>query len=281
MRFLIEILIKHHVFIIFIFLSFFCLALILKINPYNEANALNIFRNIIYNSKSFENKVTQYIDLKNVNSNLEQANCRLIEENEILKFENDELKIYKEFAKIIQSPKNQRFKFIPAQVENTSWALPNNTIILNKGSRNGIKKNMGVFNNNGIIGVVSNTTKNFCEVTTIISQYSKLLTSIKTSSGFIEEGVLKWDGINYRVATLEGVGNEIKISVGDSIFTSSKSKSFYNGIFIGTILNFQNKKSSNSHKIDVLIGVDFKNINSALIIVDNLISEINSLNEKY
>ena len=76
MRFLIEILIKHHVFIIFIFLSFFCLALILKINPYNEANALNIFRSIIYNSKSFENKVTQYINLKNVNSNLEQANCK-------------------------------------------------------------------------------------------------------------------------------------------------------------------------------------------------------------
>ena len=281
MRFLIEILIKHHVFIIFISLSFFCLALVFKINPYNEANALNIFRSIIYNSKSFENKVIQYINLKNINSNLEQANCKLIEENEILKFENNELKTNKEFAKIIQSPQNKRYKFIPAQVENTSWALPNNTIILNKGSRNGIKKNMGVFNNNGIVGVVSNTTNNFCEVTTIISQHSKLLTSIKTSNGIFEEGVLKWDGVNHRVAALEGVGNEIKISIGDSIFTSSKSKSFYDGIFIGKILNFQNKKSSNSHKIDVLIGVDFKNINSALIIIDDLSSEINSLNEKY
>ena len=57
MRFLIEILIKHHVFIIFIFLSFFCLALILKINPYNEANALNIFRNIIYNTKALKIKL--------------------------------------------------------------------------------------------------------------------------------------------------------------------------------------------------------------------------------
>tara|TARA_B100001057_G_scaffold227039_2_gene227393 strand:+ start:35592 stop:36437 length:846 start_codon:yes stop_codon:yes gene_type:complete len=281
MRFLIEILIKYHVFIIFIFLFLFCLTLILKINPYNEANALNIFRNIIYNSKSLENKVTQYINLKNINSNLEQANCKLTEENEFLKFENNELKTYKEFARSIQSPQNKRYKFIPAQVENTSWALPNNTIILNKGSRNGIKKNMGVFNNNGIIGVVSNTTNNFCEVTTIISKYSKLLTSIKTNNGIVEEGVLKWDGANYKIATLEGVGNEIKISNGDSIFTSSKSKSFYDGIFIGTILNFQNKKSSNSHKIDVLIGVDFKNINSALIIIDDLSSEINSLNEKY
>ena len=110
-------------FLLFHFIFFFCLALILKINPYNEANALNIFRNIIYNTKSFENKVTQYINLKNVNSNLEKANCKLIEENEILKFENDELNTYKKFAKIIQSPENQRYKFIPAQVENTSWTL--------------------------------------------------------------------------------------------------------------------------------------------------------------
>ena len=47
--------------------------------------------------------------------------------------ENDELNTYKKFAKIIQSPENQRYKFIPAQVENTS-CHPNNTIILNKGS---------------------------------------------------------------------------------------------------------------------------------------------------
>ena len=36
MRFLIETLIKHHVFIIFIFLACFCLSLIIKINPYRE-----------------------------------------------------------------------------------------------------------------------------------------------------------------------------------------------------------------------------------------------------
>ena len=75
----------------------------------------SIYLEILFTTQKLENKVTQYINLKNVNSNLEKANCKLIEENEILKFENDELNTYKKFAKIIQSPENQRYKFIPAQ----------------------------------------------------------------------------------------------------------------------------------------------------------------------
>ena len=41
---------------------------------------------------------------------------------------------------------------------------------------------MGVLNNRGVIGIVSNVTKNFCEVTTLIHQKTNLLTSIKTNN---------------------------------------------------------------------------------------------------
>ena len=44
---------------------------------------------------------------------------------------------------------------------------------------------------------------------------------------------MEWK-ISYH-GSLEGVGNEIEISLGDSIFTHSESKSFYKVIFIGTI----------------------------------------------
>ena len=70
MRFLIELLIKHHVFIIFIFLAFFCLSLIVKINPYNEANILNGIRNLMYTSLGVENSLTEYFKLKKMNLKL-------------------------------------------------------------------------------------------------------------------------------------------------------------------------------------------------------------------
>ena len=279
MRFLIELLIKHHVFIIFIFLAFFCLSLIVKINPYNEANILNGIRNLMYTSLGVENNLTDYFKLKKMNLKLENENCSLIEENELLKFENGELSLYKEYYNLILQAKNSRFNYIPAKVEKKNWTLSNNIVILNKGKKHGVKKNMGVFNKNGVVGFVSNTTSHFCEVTTLISQSTRLLTSIKTKNEMLDEGVLKWDKKSYKNATLEGVGNEINISIGDSIFTRSDSKSFYGGIFIGTISEFEKKISSNSFKINISLGVDFKNINNAIIIKDNLKPELNSFYE--
>ena len=279
MRFLIEILIKHHVFIIFIFIAFFCLSLIMKINPYNEAKILNGARNLMYASLGMENNLIEYFRLKKMNLKLEDENCSLIEENELLKFENDELALYKEYYNLIFQYEEDRFNYIPAKVEKKNWTLSNNILILNKGKKHGVKKNMGVFNKNGVVGFVSNITSHFCEVTTLISQSTRLLTSIKTKKGILDEGVLKWDGNSHQHATIEGVGNEIKISKGDSIFTCADSKSFYSGIFIGTISEFEKKTSSNSFKINVSLGVNFKNINNAIIIKDNLKSELNSFYE--
>ena len=137
---------------------------------------------------------------------------------------------------------------------------------------------MGVMNTKGVVGIVSNTTDHFCEVTTIISNHTRLLTSIKTKNGILNEGILKW---NESLISMEaGVENEIEVSLGDSIFTHSESKSFYSGIFIGTISNFEKKISSNSFKIDILFGVDFKNINNAVIIKDKLKSELNFYENK-
>ncbi len=279
MRFLIEILIKHHVFIIFIFLVFFCLSLIIKINPYNEAKILNGVRNLMYTSLGIENNLTEYFRLKKINLKLEKDNCSLIEDNELLRFENNELALYEKYYSLIFQNEDNRFSYIPSNVEKRNWNLSNNILILNKGKKHGVKKNMGVFNQNGVVGLVSNTTNNFCEVTTLISQYTRLLTSIKTKNGMLDEGMLKWNGQSHQYATLEGVGNEINISKGDSIFTRADSKSFYGGIFIGTISDFEKKISSNSFKINIFLGVDFKNINSAIIIKDNLKSELNSFYE--
>ena len=280
MRFLIEILIKHHVFFIFIFLVFFCLSLILKINPYNEVKLLNGVRNLIYTSLATENNLVEYFKLKKINLKLSEENNQLISDNEQLKFENAELQIFKKNKDLIFQKNQERFNYIPAKIEKKNWTLANNILILNKGRKHGVLKNMGVINTKGVVGIVSNTTDHFCEVTTIISNHTKLLTSIKTKNGILNEGILKWNGKSHKHGSLEGVGNEIEVSLGDSIFTHSESKSFYSGIFIGTISNFEKKISSNSFKIDILFGVDFKNINNAVIIKDRLKSELNFYENK-
>ena len=276
MRFLFEILIKNHVFIIFIFLAFFCISSIVKINPYHEFKTCNFIRNLMYNCFILEKNITDYFNLNKTNSELNAINIELIIDNESLIEKNQNLLLELKKHKLFQNSAKKRYNYIAATIEEKNWTLPNNIIILNKGKLDGIEKNMGVFNNNGVVGIVSHLTNHFCEVTTLIHQKTKLLTSIKTNNAILNEGLLKWNGVSYRHASIEGVGYDINIKVGDSVFTSINSTSFYNGIYIGKITNLEKKKSSNSFKIDILLGVDFKNINNALIIKDSLNFELNN-----
>ncbi len=117
MRFLIEILIKHHVFFIFIFLVFFCLSLILKINPYNEVKLLNGVRNLIYTSLATENNLVEYFKLKKINLKLSEENNQLISDNEQLKFENAELQIFKKNKDLIFQKNQERFNYIPTKIK--------------------------------------------------------------------------------------------------------------------------------------------------------------------
>jgi len=280
MQFLIKILIKYRTTFVFVFFALFSLSLIIKINPHNEVKAFNFFRNLMYHCFSIEQNITEYFRLKSLNSILQNQNQELIIKNELLVKRIEELKIFS----IQKNNKNlnstvKRYEYITAKVEKKNWTLPNNIIILNKGKLNGVEKNMGVFNNNGVIGIVSHVTNQFCEVTTLINQKMQLLTSIKTADSILNEGVLKWPGNSYRYASIEGVGDDIKINIGDSIFTSTNSNSFYSGMYIGQISDVQLKKSSNSLKINILLGVNFKNIQNALIIKDNLKSELNNFYE--
>jgi len=279
MRFLIRVLIKHHVFIVFISLSTISLSLILKINPYNKFKILNISRNLMYYGFSIEESITEYFKLKKDNEKLKNLNLQLLKKNEFLIEEKNNLILYLKQQNLKFKSAEKRYNYIPAKVEKRNWALPNNIIILNKGKLHGIEKNMGVLNHHGVVGIVSNVTNNFCEVTTLIHQQTNLLTSIKTNNTTLNEGILKWNNNSYRYGIIEGVGNDMKINIGDSIFTSTNSNSFYGGIYIGSISNLEKKTSSNSFKIDVLFGVDFKNINNAFIITDNLKTELKSLYE--
>ena len=92
MRFLFSILIKNHVYIVFLSLFIFCLSLIFKINPYHENINFNLIDNLFSNIHSAKSDLKNYffLDKKNkeLNSYLEELKNDIL----ILEFKNDFLK---------------------------------------------------------------------------------------------------------------------------------------------------------------------------------------------
>ena len=162
---------------------------------------------------------------------------------------------------------SKRYEYIHASVEKNNWALKKNIILLNKGAVNGIKKGMPVHNEKGSIGVVSEVNNNFCQVTTLLHLKTRIYALIKKDSVVLGEGFLTWNGNSNKYAQLE-IGIDIRVNVNDSVFSSKN-------IYIGKIDQINSKISSNSQKIEVLLGVDFKNIQEVFILKDKLKNELN------
>jgi len=274
MRFLFSILIKNHVFIIFLCLFIFCLSLIFKLNPYHENISFNLITNLLHN---IHEKKTDYLNY----FSLDKENDKLIKEIEKLKNEKlDLLENNEKLKSIIKTNQANfyltdslinRYEYIYARVEKNNWALQKNIILLNKGSVHGIQKGLPVSNEKGAIGVVSNINKYFSEVTTLLHLKTNLYAVVKKNNVVLGEGFLTWNGRSTKYAQLE-IGIDIRVNIGDSIFTSKE-------VLIGIVDNINSKVSSNAQKIEVLLGVDFKNIQEVFILKDKLQDELIELQQ--
>jgi len=72
-------------------------------------------------------------------------------------------------------------------------------------------------------------------------------------------GSLSWDGRSYQYAILNDIPNHVDIAVGDTIETTSYSSIFPEGLFVGTISEYE-KITGDFYSIKVRLATDFKNL---------------------
>tara|TARA_B100001029_G_scaffold179282_1_gene188257 strand:- start:2295 stop:3119 length:825 start_codon:yes stop_codon:yes gene_type:complete len=269
MRFLFSILIKNHVFIVFLFLFLFCLSLIFKLNPYHENISFNLITNFFHNIHSTKKNYLNYFALNKENEKLikelltlKNEKFDLIEKNELL-----ESIIKNEKANInLTDSLKKRYEYIHARVEKNNWALQKNIILLNKGELDGVEKLDVVSNEQGAIGEVTKVSNHFCEVTTLLHLKTDVYAKITKNKESLGEGRLTWNGVSNKYAQLE-IGIDKRVNKGDSVFTAK-------GVYIGKIDKINSKVSSKGQKIEVLLGVDFSNIQEVFILKDKLQNEL-------
>ena len=269
MRFLFSIIIKNHVYIIFLSLFIFCISLIFKINPYHENINFNLIDNLFSNIHSAKTDLKNYFYLgkknKELNSYLEELKNDILileSKNDFLKSELKENNINTYFSDSLE----KRHEYVHASVEKNNWTLKKNIILLNKGKNNGIKKGMPVHNQDGVIGSVSKVTNNFCQVKTLLHTETYEYVEIKKNNKLLGVGFLTWDGLSKKYAQLD-LGIDLRINIGDSIFSSKD-------IYVGKVNKIKPKVSSNGQKIEVKLGVNFRTINEVYILKDILTDEL-------
>ncbi len=247
MRNLVLLFLRFGHFILFVLLELLCLYLIVNYNRTQReiwGNSSNIFMG--YSSEKF-NDWTNYFSLRDKMDDLAAENALLKE-----KLINAGLTPVPE--RDSTSALNAQYKLITAEVTNNSTDRPNNHIILNKGRRDGVQKDMGVIGDNGVIGIIIRVKENYSVVNSLLHRRSFISAMIKRTGAF---GPLRWIGSNPRYVNLADIPKHHTVEVGDSIVTSSYSTHFPKGILIGVVEETNLPSGSNFHDIKVLLSNDF------------------------
>ena len=231
MQQLIDFILRKKDVVVYFILLFLSLSFIFNSNYFHKSKVI-LFSNSItnYTNEVFEN-INWYFELKKINSSL-------VEENLILK---NQLEKFIE-KKSIDSLKNVAFQYQNAKVISNNLSSFKNNLIINKGTKHGLKNEMGVISSTGIVGIIDRTSKNYSSVMSVLNTESKINAKVKRTSHF---GTLEWNGLSNRDLLLNDIPETADIKIGDSIITGGMSLIFPEGINIGVISEIMKQEKFN------------------------------------
>lgn len=263
MRNLINFLIQYSVLILFLFLEVISFSLIVKNQEYQKSVFLSSSNATIASMYEVSNSVVEFFKLKASNETLSEENTVL--KNEIVKLRGQLAAIKPEEKDSLnfKIPPEMEYKFISAKVINSSTNKLQNYITLNKGIRDGIKVDMGVVSDLGVVGIVKTVSDKFAVVIPILNDKIRINCKF-TKSNY--SGPLQWTGYNHQYASLNDIARHVKFSLGDSLVTSGFTNTFPEGIPVGTIDNFNIKESDPYYSISVKLSVDFRTLSHVKVI---------------
>lgn len=142
------------------------------------------------------------------------------------------------------------------------------SFVVDKGTEDGIAVGMNVMAGNGLVGIVSETGKNWSRVRSIIDDNSNVSgMSIETQDTCIISGDLKLMK-EHGVIRVEMISMDAAFREDSEIVTSHISDQYLQGILVGYIQNIE-VDSSNMTKTAYLIpAVDFERLDEVLIVTE-------------
>lgn len=193
----------------------------------------------------------------------------LKKKNERLSFENQVLREYKAEARRLQEilgfkdTSLDSYNLLAARVIARSPNNWNKTLVINKGSKNGIEKDMAVITPNGLVGRVGSVSKNSAQISLISDRelaVGAILQESRETCGIVE-GI--GDSCLLRMIDIPYYSS---IEKGHRVITSGLSLTYPSGIDIGIIDEISREPNGLLLSATVKPAVDFNKLEEVLVI---------------
>lgn len=234
-----------------------------KVESFFKDTLIYVEKIVVYPFNYVKNKISDYNELKNVkkdNDILETSMDRILSiETENIELRR-QLEALKEELNIDYSLTD--YEYLNASVISRNVGYWYNKITIDKGSYNGVEKDMVVITSKGLIGRVINTTTFTSDVKLITTSDTNNKISVHISNGDTNlYGLINGYNYNDNVLELEGISNTKDVNIGDRVYTSGLGGIFPSGILIGTVSEITTDSYDLAKVIKVKPSADFSDIN--------------------
>ena len=276
MRNLLEFLSKYYHWLLFAVLEVTSFVLLFQFNSYQGSVWFTSANAVVGKLYELESSVESFFSLTKVNKDLTLRNFYL--ERQV----NQLSRLYYDMTKDTTiAERNEleflsRYKLIPAKVVSNSVDRNDNLMTIDRGSKDGVEKDMGVACGNGVVGVVYLVSDHYSVVMPVLNYHSRISCAIRRRGYF---GYLKWQGGDANIAYVEDVPRHAKFKRGDWVETSGYSSIFPPGVLVGKIIEVYNSRDGLSYRLKVQLTTDFGNVRDVCVISDKGIAERTRLME--
>lgn len=261
--------------ILFLVLEVVCIVLIQRtatMQGNDIVSSANAVSGLVYKKKS---DVAYYFGLRRMNDSLMRENARLrqsmasyasldtLADSSVHVDLSDTTKHIVRFAD---------YTYRTARVINNSTNATDNYITLNRGTDDGIDKNMAVISGTGVVGRVRFVSRHFSSVLSVLSSKLRVSAKIKGSTG-----VVIWEGGNATTLVMTEVPQQIVVKKGDSVFTSNLSLYFPAGVLIGRVIKTEPVKKNTTQRIFLRSSTNFQNLQYVYVVENKIEKEKNDL----
>ena len=264
--------VKHSAWFIFAIYVILSLVLLFKDNPYQQSVYLTSANQVSAAVYKAFNGVTSYFHLRDINESLQERNAAL--EMELIELRNQMADMALAKPDSLHQPALKQYSFVMAQVISNSIANPNNYITINRGYLDGVNPEMGVIDQNGVVGIVNVAGPHAARVISLLNPHMRLSCKLR-DSGFY--GSLVWDGKSPQFAVLEELPKHITYHKGDTIVTSGYSAVFPEGIIVGVVEGLARDMTDSFVSLRIKLTTNFSQLSSVRVITNSMKEQIDAI----
>lgn len=260
---LIEFFKKYSHWLLFMVLEAVSLVLLVQYNSYHGSAWFSSANVVAGKVNEVGASVYTHFHLESLNEQLTQRNLQL--EHQITLLTNQLKAQRKDTAQVAMLDTLQGFELIPAKVVDNSVNRIDNYITIDKGSADGVRKDMGVACGSGIVGIVYLVTNHYSVVIPVLHSKSNISCSLQNSDYF---GYLHWNGLPADIAYVDDVPRHAKLKLHEKVVTSGYSSVFPAGLLVGEVLHVFNSPDGLSYRLQVRLSTDFSRLRDVCVIND-------------